>query len=108
MRDELTAWEVYYQQQPDVSGAPEKQSEEVETVQTPASVITTMARQGDTKIEVSDPDCFPVGKYIVIQESLIYLVVGKGSLVLDRPLSRDFLSGTSVRLLTDTDQYRSE
>ena len=71
------------QQQPDASGIPEKQPEEAEAVQVPASVITTMARQGDTKIEVSDPDCFPVGKYIVIQESLIYLVVGKGSLVLD-------------------------
>ena len=68
MRDELAAWAVYYQQQPDVSGIPEKQPEEEETDQVPASVITTMARQGDTKIEVSNPDCFPVGRYIVIQE----------------------------------------
>ena len=36
------------------------------------------------------------------------MVVDKGSLVLDRPLSRDFLSGTSVRFLTDADQYRAE
>ena len=77
-------------------------------VLTPVSFITTMAHQGDTKIEVSDPDCFPVGKYIVLQESLIYTVTGKGSLILDRPLSRDFLTGTSVRLLTDADQYRAE
>ena len=96
MRDELTAWEASYQQQPGLSGTPERQAEEEETAQLSASIITTMARQGDTKIEVLDPDCFPVGKYIVIQESLIYLVVGKGSLILDRPLSRDFLSGTSV------------
>ena len=83
MRDELTAWEVYFQQQqPDGSGIPEKQ---VIEAQTPTTVITTMAHQGDTKIEVSDPDSFPVGKYIVIQESLIYMVMGKGSLILDRP-----------------------
>ena len=36
------------------------------------------------------------------------MVVGKGSLILDRPLTRDFLAGTNVRLLTDTDQYRVE
>ena len=106
MRDELTAWEVYFQQQPpEGSGIPEKQ---VIEVQAPTTVITTMAHQGDTKIEVSDPDSFPVGKYIVIQESLIYMVMGKGSLILDRPLSRDFLTGTTVRLLTDTDQKRVE
>ena len=108
MRDERTAWEVYYQQQPDASGVPEKQPEQAESFQTPLSVITTMARQGDTKIEVADPDLFPVGKYIVLQESLIYMVVGKGSLILARPLSRDSLTGTNVRLLTDTDQYRVE
>ena len=97
MRDELTAWEV--QQNPDASGIPERQAVEVHT---PTTVITTMACQGDTKIEVSEPDLFPVGKYIVIQESLIHMVTGKGSLILDRPLNRDFLTGTSVRLL----QYR--
>ena len=105
-RDELTAWEVYYQQQPDASGIPEKQPE-IEPVQAPVSSITTMAHQGDTKIEVSDPDCFPVGKYIVLQESLIYMVTGKGSLILDRPLSRDFLTLVPVSD-TDADQYRAE
>ena len=41
----------------------------------------------------------------MIQESLIYLVEGKGSLILERPLSRDFLAGTPVRPLSDMDQY---
>ena len=77
MRDELTAWEVYYQQQPDASGTPEKQPEEIGPIQAPSSVITAMAQQGDI-IEVADPDLFPVGKYIVLQESLIYMVVGPG------------------------------
>ena len=97
IRDELAAWAAYYQQQVDPLGTPEKLLEEGENNQVPNSFITTMARQGDTKIEVAKPDYFPAGKHIVVQESLIYLLVDKGSLVLDRPLSRDFLSGTNVR-----------
>ena len=44
----------------------------------------------------------------MIQESLIYLVEEKGSLILDRPLCRDFSAGTVVRPLTEEDQYRAE
>ena len=44
----------------------------------------------------------------MIQESLLYLVEGKGSLILDRPLCRDFLVGTTVRPLVEEDQYRVE
>ena len=72
------------------------------------TVLTEMANKGDTEIEVTDPDSYPVRKFIVIQESLIYLIQGKGSLILERPLCRDFLAGTPVRLLSDTDQYRTE
>ena len=79
-----------------------------EPYQAPTTVLTVMANKGDVKIEVTDPDRYPVGKFIVIQESLIYLVQGKGSLILERPLCRDFLAGTPVRLLNDTDQYRTE
>ena len=71
-------------------------------------VLTEMANKGDIEIEVTDPDSYPVGKFIVMQESLIYLVQGKGSLILERPLCRDFLAGTPVRLLNDADQYRTE
>ena len=67
-----------------------------------------MASQGDVEIEVTDPERYPIGKYIVIQETLIYLVEGKGSLILDRPLCRDFLAGTIVRPLSDEDQYKRE
>ena len=53
----------------------------------------TLKRGLSATIEVTDPERFPIGKYIVIQESLIYLVEGNGSLILDRPLCRDFLGG---------------
>ena len=84
VRDELAAWAVYFQQEkPDFSGTPEKQGEDLEP-QPVLTVLTAMASHGDIEIEVTDPDRYPVGKYIVIQESLIYLVEGKGSLILDR------------------------
>ena len=63
--------------------------------------MTAMARKGDISIEVTDPD----RKFIVIQESLIYLAEGKGFLILERPLSRDFLAGTPVRPQSDVDQH---
>ena len=70
------------------------QNEAEESYQTPITVLTTKASKGDVVIEVTDPDRYQIGKYIVIQESLIYLVEGKGSLILERPLCRDFLAGT--------------
>ena len=106
-RDEMAAWMVHFQQQqPNLSGIPEKQAEEQIPYQVPTTVLTAMASQGDVEIEVTDPERYPIGKYIVIQESLIYLVEGKGSLILDRPLCRDFLAGTTP--LSDEDQYRHE
>ena len=66
-----------------------------EPYQAPTTVLTVKANKGDVKIEVTDPDSQ------VIQESLIYLVQGKGSLVLERPLCRDFPAGTPVRLWGD-------
>ena len=85
-----------------------KSAEPEQSPMIPVTVLTTMASQGDVEIEVTDPDRYPIGKYIVIQESQIYVVEGKGSLILDRPLCRDFLVGTTVRPLSDEDQYRWE
>ena len=109
-RDELAAWAVHLQQQQQLT--PQEKGETPngveEPYQAPTTVLTEMANKGDIEIEVTDPDSYPVGKFIVIQESLIYLIQGKGSLILERPLCRDFLAGTAVRLLNDTDQYRTE
>ena len=48
-----------------------------EPYQIPMTVLTVKASKGDIEIEVTDPDRYPIGKYIVIQESLIYLVEGR-------------------------------
>ena len=108
-RDELAAWAVHFQQQrPELLGTSENQAESQQPNSAPTTILTAMASQGDIKIEVTDPEKYPIGKYIVIQESLIYMVEGKGSLILDRPLCRDFLAGTPVRPLVEEDQYRVE
>ena len=107
-RDELAAWAVHLQQQPTPFWTGENQNEVTEPYQAPTTVLTVMASKGDVEIEVTDPDGYPIGKFIVIQESLIYLVEGKGSLILERPLCRDFLAGTPVRPLNDMDQYRTD
>ena len=108
-RDELAAWAVHFQQQrSDLAGISETQAEFQQLNPVLTTVLTAMASQGDIKIEVTDPEKYPTGKYIVIQESLIYMVEDKGSLILDRPLCRDFLAGTAVRPLVEEDQYRVE
>ena len=107
-RDELAAWAVHLQQQTTRYGTGESQNDVEEPHQSPITVLTVMASKGDVRIEVTDPDRYPIGKFIVIQESLIYLVEGKGSLILERPLCRDFLAGTTVRPLSDADQYRTD
>ena len=109
-RDELAAWAVHLQQQQQAApwGNGENHNETEESRQAPITVLTEKASKGDIVIEVTDHDNYQIGKYIVIQESLIYLVEGKGSLILERPLCRDFLAGTQVRPLSDEDQYRTE
>ena len=89
-RDELAAWAVHLQQQETPHGTGESQNNVEEPLQPLTTVLTAMADKGDVRIEVTDPDRYPIGKFIVIQELLIYLVEGKGSLILERPLCRDF------------------
>ena len=95
--DELAAWAVHFQQpRPELPGISENQAESQPPNPVLTTVLTAMASQGDIEPEVTDPEKYPIGKYIVIQESLIYMLEGKVSLILDRPLCRDFLAGTSV------------
>ena len=85
-------WELVESAKIAYCGNGENQNEVEEPHQTPTTALTAKASKGDVEIEVTDPDRYPIGKYIVIQESLIYPVEGKGSLILERPLYRDFLA----------------
>ena len=91
-------------QRPESSGGAEGQAESPQPSPVPTTVLTAMASQGDIEIEVRDSEKYAIGKYIVIQESLLYMVEGKGSLILDRPLCRDFLARTPVRPSVEEDQ----
>ena len=87
VRDELAAWTVYFQQQePGISGIPENPTEPEQMPNIPITVLTAMASKGDVEIEVTDPDRYPIGKHIVVQESFIYMVEGKGSLIFFREI----------------------
>ena len=76
-RNELAAWAVHFQQQrPELSGTSERQAESQQPDPVSTTVLTAMASQGDIEIEVTDPEKYPIGKYIVIQESLILFIYG--------------------------------
>ena len=59
--------------------------------------------KGMTRIYVDDQTHFKVGKIIIICELFMAQVVAFGSLVLDRPLDRDYPVGSPIREVTPTD-----
>ena len=52
-----------------ITGFSENQAELQQPNPVLTTVLTAMASQGDIKIEVTDPEKYPIGKYILIQES---------------------------------------
>ena len=58
-----------------------------------------------TRIYVDDQTHFKVGKIIIICELFMAQVIALGSLVLDRPLDRDYPAGSPIRELTPADDY---
>ena len=58
-----------------------------------------------TRIYVDDQTHFKVGKIIIICELFMAQVIALGSLVLDRPLDRDYPAGAPIRELTSADDY---
>ena len=59
--------------------------------------------KGVTRIYVEDQTHFKVGKIIIICELFMAQVIAFGSLVLDRPLDRDYPAGASIREVAPTD-----
>ena len=56
-----------------------------------------------TRIYVDDQTHFKVGKIIIICELFMAQVIALGSLVLDRPLDRDYPAGALIREVTPAD-----
>ena len=61
--------------------------------------------KGVARIYVDDQTHFKVGKIIIICELFMAQVIGLGSLVLDRPLDRDYPAGSPIREVTPADDH---
>ena len=70
-----------------------------------ATCATIFERKGVTRIYVDDQTHFKVGKIIIICELFMAQVIALGSLVLNRPLDRDYPAGSPIRELTPADDY---
>ena len=75
----------------------------VSTPECACSRLALPSLKGVTKIYVEDQTHFKVGKIIIICELFMAQVIAFGSLVLDRPLDRDYPAGASIREIAPTD-----
>ena len=75
----------------------------VSTPECACSRLAIPSLKGVTRIYVEDQTHFKVGKIIIICELFMAQVIAFGSLVLDRPLDRDYPAGASIREVAPTD-----
>ena len=75
----------------------------VSTPECACSKLAIPSLKGVTRIYVEDQTHFKVGKIIIICELFMAQVIAFGSLVLDRPLDRDYPAGASIREVAPTD-----
>ena len=75
----------------------------VSTPECACSRLALPSLKGVTRIYVEDQTHFKVGKIIIICELFMAQVIAFGSLVLDRPLDRDYPAGASIREAASTD-----
>ena len=75
----------------------------VSTPECACSRLAIPSLKGVTRIYVEDQTHFKVGKIILICELFMAQVIAFGSLVLDRPLDRDYPARASIREVASTD-----
>ena len=75
----------------------------VSTPECACSRLALPSLKGVTRIYVEDQTHFKVGKIIIICELFMAQVIAFGSLVLGRPLDRDYPAGASIREVTPAD-----
>ena len=80
-------------------------SNRVSTPERACSRLALPSLKGVTRIYVDDQTHFKVGRIIIICELFMAQVIAFGSLVLDRPLDRDYPAGAPIRELTSADDY---
>ena len=75
----------------------------VSTPECACSRLALPSLRGVTRIYVEDQTHFKLGKIITICELFMAQVIAFGSLVLDRPLDRDYPAGAPIGEVTPTD-----
>ena len=78
-------------------------STRVSTPECACSRLALPSLKGVTRIYVDDQTHFKVGKIIIICELFMAQVIAFGSLILDRPLDRDYPAGSPIREVTPAD-----
>ena len=75
----------------------------VSTPECACSRLALPSLKGVTRIYVEDQTHFKLGKIIIICELFAAQLIAFGSLVLDRPLDRDYPAGAPIREVTPAD-----
>ena len=70
------------------------------------TTLTMAALKGSRRIYVQDQTGFRIGRIILIHDLFAAQIVAYGSIVLDRPVDRDYPVGSTVRELTPLDDHR--
>ena len=72
----------------------------------PATVLTMAALKGTRRLYVQDQSGFRIGRIVIIHDLFAAQIVAYGSIIIDRPVDRDYPLGSTVRELTPQDDHR--
>ena len=70
------------------------------------TVLTMAALKGTRRLYVQDQTGFRIGRIVIIHDLFAAQIVAYGSIVIDRPVDRDYPIGSTVRELTPQDDHR--
>ena len=72
----------------------------------PKTVLTMAALKGTRRLYVQDQTGFRIGRIVIIHDLFAAQIVAYGSIVIDRPVDRDYPIRSTVRELTPADDHR--
>ena len=72
----------------------------------PKTVLTMAALKGTRRLYVQDQTGFRIGRIVIIHDLFAAQIVAHGSIVIDRPVDREYPIGSTVRELTPEDDHR--
>ena len=70
------------------------------------TTLTMAALKGTKRLYVQDQTGFRIGRIVIIHGLFAAQIVAHGSIVIDRPVDRDYPVGSTVRELTPLDDHR--